>query len=73
MARNNPQNPAVARAVDSDPGNRSSMSIEPSPEVEPQITPQGRYNDRVRVRPFNNQGKANPQALKNWPEGQKKA
>ena len=74
--RNNPNNPAVAKqapAPDPQPWNRSTMEIEPSPAVDPQITPQGRYNDRIKLSPMNEEtGAATKRALKGWPEGVKK-
>ena len=75
--RNNPNNPAVAKAAPADdqPWNRSTMEIEPlpSPEADPQITSKGRYNDRIKISPMNEQGAATKRAVKGWPEGLKKA
>jgi hypothetical protein len=49
------------------------MEIEPSPEMDSQITPQGRYNDRIKISPMNEQGAATKRAVRGWPVGQKKA
>lgn len=74
--KNNPNNPAVAKqqpAPADQPWNRSTMEIEPSPEMDSQITPQGRYNDRIKISPMNEQGAATKRAVRGWPVGQKKA
>jgi hypothetical protein len=46
------------------------MEIEPIPET--QAAPEGRYKDRIKVAPMDDQGRATDRALKGWPEGLKK-
>jgi hypothetical protein len=71
--RNNPKNPAVAKpSVDPQPWNKSRMEIEPSPTPETQITPQGRYEDRIKIPSMTEGGAATPRAVRGWPEGLKK-
>lgn len=80
--RNNPNNQFVKKAnpqepQDSQPWNRSRVEVEPMPaEPETQVTApesRGRYNDRIKVAPMDEQGRATDRALKGWPEGIKKA
>jgi hypothetical protein len=70
--RNNSNNQFVKK---SDPQNKSRMVIEPSldsPQPTPEPSP-GRYNDRIKIAPMDEEGRATPRAVKNWPEGVKKA
>lgn len=68
--KNNPGNPFVKKP-DSQPWNRSQMEIEPA-EQGTQASPPGRYQDRIKVAPMDEQGRATDRALKGWPEDLKK-
>jgi len=66
---------------DAQPWNKSTMEIEPAPTTGPEQGPQeskqepkGRFKDRIKVSPMNEAtGAANKRAVRNWPEGLKKA
>ena len=81
--RNNANNQFVKRAEgpqpkigpqeDPQPWNRSHMEIEPSEDAAPEApAPAGRYNDRIKISPMDDQGRAKPRALKGWAEGLKR-
>jgi hypothetical protein len=72
MPQNNPNAPFVKKSQGKDPQpwNRSRVEVEPSEE--PQM-PEGRYSDRIKISPMDEQGRAKPRAVRNWPEGLKKA
>lgn len=72
--KNNPGN-AFVKKPDSQPWNRSQMEIEPIPENQaaPQAPQKPRYNDRIKISPMDEQGRATDKALSGWAEGIKKA
>ena len=62
--------------ADDQPWNHSRMEIEPmpqQPETQTQPDSKGRFNDRIKVSPMDEQGRATKRALKGWPTGVKKA
>jgi hypothetical protein len=72
--------PKIGPQEDPQPWNRSQMEIEPmEPGIEPRkpvaseaVEPRGRYSDRIKISPMDDQGRAKPRALKGWAEGLKR-
>jgi hypothetical protein len=64
-----------ADKLETGPWNKSKMEIEPAPTEGPVQGPQepkGRFSDKLKISPMNEQGAANKKAVRGWPEGQKK-
>lgn len=64
-----PTDKGMDKGMDQQPWNKSQIEIEPAEETKPA----GQFSDRIKLSPYNKEGKAGGRALKGWPEGQKKA